>query len=120
VVLTADFDKENPAGRKPIDAFVKFRLLVARSLYNLWDEQVQYRRAIACVHASQQWQTAKFRFSRAKRHAVPVGVTRQDRSEPDRQNKTLSCNAKWRAAFPIYGSQIQPPVRGPRTVPRPK
>ena len=97
VVLTADSDKENPAGRKPIDAFVKFRLLVARSLYNLWDEQVQYRRAIACVHAFQaspQRQTAKFPFSRATRHAVPVGVTRQDRSEPDRQNKTLSCNAK--------------------------
>jgi hypothetical protein len=40
VVLTADGDKKNTAGRKPIDALVMF---VVQSLYNLSDEQVEYQ-----------------------------------------------------------------------------
>jgi len=43
VVLTADSDKKNSAGRKPIDALVMFRMLVVQSLYNLSDEQAEYQ-----------------------------------------------------------------------------
>jgi IS5 family transposase len=43
VVLTADSDKKNTAGRKPIDALVMFRMLVVQSLYNLSDEQAEYQ-----------------------------------------------------------------------------
>ena len=43
VVLTADNDKKNSAGRNPIDALVMFRMLVVQSLYNLSDEQAEYQ-----------------------------------------------------------------------------
>src|ERR1700704_313463 len=43
VVLTADVDKKNTAGRKPIDALVMFRMLILQSLYNLSDEQAEYQ-----------------------------------------------------------------------------
>ena len=41
VVLTAAGSKKSPAGRKPIDALVLFRMLVLQSLYNLSDEQIE-------------------------------------------------------------------------------
>ena len=43
VVLTPVNEKKSPAGRKPIDAIVMFRMLVLQSLYNLSDEQVEYQ-----------------------------------------------------------------------------
>src|ERR1700748_1057465 len=43
VVLTAVGSKKSPAGRKPIDALVLFRMLVLQSLYNLSDEQIEYQ-----------------------------------------------------------------------------
>src|SRR5580704_12262476 len=43
VVLTPVKEKKSPAGRKPIDAIVMFRMLVLQSLYNLSDEQVEYQ-----------------------------------------------------------------------------
>jgi len=43
VVLTADEARKSPAGRKPIDAIVMFRMLVLQSLYNLSDEQIEYQ-----------------------------------------------------------------------------
>jgi transposase, IS5 family len=43
VVLTAAGSKKSPAGRKPIDALVLFRMLVLQSLYNLSDEQIEYQ-----------------------------------------------------------------------------
>jgi len=43
VVLTADEAKKSPAGGKPIDALVLFRMLVLQSLYNLSDDQVEYQ-----------------------------------------------------------------------------
>jgi len=36
-------EKKSPAGRKPIDVMVMFRMLVLQSLYNLSDEQVEYQ-----------------------------------------------------------------------------
>jgi IS5 family transposase len=41
-VLTRS-EKKSPAGRKPIDVMVMFRMLVLQSLYNLSDEQVEYQ-----------------------------------------------------------------------------
>ena len=43
VVLTAVGSKKSPAGRKPIDALVLFRMLVLQSFYNLSDEQIEYQ-----------------------------------------------------------------------------
>lgn len=43
VVLRSDEARKSPAGRKPIDAIVMFRMLVLQSLYNLSDEQVEYQ-----------------------------------------------------------------------------
>ena len=43
VVLTAAAEKKSPAGRKPIDAMVMFRMLILQSLYNLSDEQIEYQ-----------------------------------------------------------------------------
>jgi IS5 family transposase len=43
VVLTGDEAKKSPAGRKPIDALVLFRMLVLQPLYNLSDEQIEYQ-----------------------------------------------------------------------------
>jgi IS5 family transposase len=43
VVLKPDEARKSPAGRKPIDAIVMFRMLVLQSLYNLSDEQVEYQ-----------------------------------------------------------------------------
>jgi transposase, IS5 family len=43
VVLRPDEARKSPAGRKPIDAIVMFRMLVLQSLYNLSDEQVEYQ-----------------------------------------------------------------------------
>ena len=45
VVLTPDEARKSSAGRKPLDAILMFRMLVLQSLYNLSDEQVEYRRA---------------------------------------------------------------------------
>jgi transposase, IS5 family len=42
-VLTLVSEKKSPAGRKPIDVIVMFRMLVLQSLYNLSDEQVEYQ-----------------------------------------------------------------------------
>jgi hypothetical protein len=42
-VLTPASEKKSPAGRKPIDVMVMFRMLVVQSLYNLSDEQVEYQ-----------------------------------------------------------------------------
>ena len=42
-VLTPVGEKKSPAGRKPIDVMVMFRMLVLQSLYNLSDEQVEYQ-----------------------------------------------------------------------------
>jgi hypothetical protein len=42
-VLTPVSEKKSPAGRKPIDVMVMFRMLVLQSLYNLSDEQVEYQ-----------------------------------------------------------------------------
>ena len=43
VVLTADEARKSPAGRKPFDAILMFRMLILQSLYNLSDEQVEYQ-----------------------------------------------------------------------------
>ncbi len=43
VVLTADEAKKSPAGRKPIDALMLFRMLVLQSLYNLSDDRIEYQ-----------------------------------------------------------------------------
>ena len=43
VVLTPDQARKSPAGRKPFDAILMFRMLVLQSLYNLSDEQVEYQ-----------------------------------------------------------------------------
>jgi transposase, IS5 family len=43
VVLTPLAEKKSNAGRKPLDAVLKFKLLVLQSLYNLSDEQVEYQ-----------------------------------------------------------------------------
>ena len=43
VVLTPDEAKKSPAGRKPCDAILMFRMLILQSLYNLSDEQVEYQ-----------------------------------------------------------------------------
>jgi len=43
VVLTPEDAKKSPAGRKPLDALVLFRMLVLQSLYNLSDDQVEYQ-----------------------------------------------------------------------------
>lgn len=43
VVLTPEEAKKSKAGRKPFDAMVMFRMLVLQSLYNLSDEQIEYR-----------------------------------------------------------------------------
>jgi IS5 family transposase len=43
VVLTSKAEKKSPAGRKPFDVIVMFRMLVLQSLYNLSDEQVEYQ-----------------------------------------------------------------------------
>ena len=43
VVLTPDEEKKSPAGRKPSDAILMFRMLILQSLYNLSDEQVEYQ-----------------------------------------------------------------------------
>ena len=43
VVLTPDEEKKSPAGRKPLDAILMFRMLILQSLYNLSDEQVEYQ-----------------------------------------------------------------------------
>src|ERR1700726_4183179 len=42
-VLTPVSEKKSPAGRKPIDTMVMFRMVVFQSLYNLSDEQVEYQ-----------------------------------------------------------------------------
>lgn len=42
-VLTPGNEKKSPAGRKPIDVMVMFRMLVLQTLYNLSDEQVEYQ-----------------------------------------------------------------------------
>ena len=42
-VLTPVSEKKSPAGRRPIDVMVMFRMLVLQSLYNLSDEQVEYQ-----------------------------------------------------------------------------
>jgi hypothetical protein len=42
-VLRPASEKKSPAGRKPIDAMVMFRMLVLQSLYNLSDEQIEYQ-----------------------------------------------------------------------------
>ena len=47
-VLTPVSERKSPAGRKPIDVMVMFRMLVLQSLYNLSDEQVEYQCAIGC------------------------------------------------------------------------
>ena len=52
-VLRPASEKKSPAGRKPIDAMVMFRMLVLQSLYNLCDEQVEYQvRDVCPVKAS--------------------------------------------------------------------
>jgi IS5 family transposase len=43
VVLTPDEARKSPAGRKPFDAILMFRMLILQSLYNLSDEQVEYQ-----------------------------------------------------------------------------
>jgi IS5 family transposase len=43
VAVTPDESRKSPAGRKPIDVLVLFRMLVLQSLYNLSDEQVEYQ-----------------------------------------------------------------------------
>src|SRR5450759_5201692 len=42
-VLRPVSEKKSTAGRKPIDVMVMFRMLVLQSLYNLSDEQVEYK-----------------------------------------------------------------------------
>jgi IS5 family transposase len=43
VVLTPDEAKKSPAGRKPTDAIVLFRMLVLQALYNLSDEETEFQ-----------------------------------------------------------------------------
>ena len=43
VVLTPACERKSNAGRKPLDAVLKFKMLVLQSLYNLSDEQVEYQ-----------------------------------------------------------------------------
>jgi IS5 family transposase len=43
VVLTPPSAKKSNAGRKPLDAVLKFKMLILQSLYNLSDEQVEYQ-----------------------------------------------------------------------------
>jgi transposase, IS5 family len=42
-VLTPAEARKSPAGRKPIDAIVLFRMLVLQALYNLSDEEAEYQ-----------------------------------------------------------------------------
>ena len=42
-VLTPASERKSNAGRKPLDAVLKFKMLVLQSLYNLSDEQVEYQ-----------------------------------------------------------------------------
>src|SRR5271157_1004549 len=41
--LTPEEAKKSTAGRKPFDAILMFRMLILQSLYNLSDEQIEYR-----------------------------------------------------------------------------
>ena len=43
VVLTLASERKSNAGRKPLDAVLKFKMLVLQLLYNLSDEQVEYQ-----------------------------------------------------------------------------
>jgi IS5 family transposase len=43
VVLRPASERKSNAGRKPLDAVLKFKMLVLQSLYNLSDEQVEYQ-----------------------------------------------------------------------------
>jgi transposase, IS5 family len=43
VVLTPESERRSTAGRKPLDAVLKFKMLVLQSLYNLSDEQAEYQ-----------------------------------------------------------------------------
>ncbi len=43
MVLTPASERKSNAGRKPLDAVLKFKMLVLQSLYNLSDEQVEYQ-----------------------------------------------------------------------------
>jgi len=43
VAVTPDESRRSPAGRKPIDVLMLFRVLVLQSLYNLSDGQVEYQ-----------------------------------------------------------------------------
>jgi transposase, IS5 family len=43
VVLTPAADRKSNAGRKPLDAVLKFKMLVLQSLYNLSDAQTEYQ-----------------------------------------------------------------------------
>lgn len=43
VLLTPASERKSNAGRKPLDAVLKFKMLVLQSLYNLSDEQVEYQ-----------------------------------------------------------------------------
>ena len=38
-----DLPRKSPAGRKPIDAILMFKLLILQRLYNLSDEQLEYQ-----------------------------------------------------------------------------
>ena len=42
-VLTPAEARKSPAGRKPIDSMVLFRMLVLQALYNLSDEEAEYQ-----------------------------------------------------------------------------
>ena len=42
VMLPAASERKSNAGRKPLDAALKFKMLVLQPLYNLSDEQVEY------------------------------------------------------------------------------
>ena len=70
-VLTPASEKKSPAGRKPIDVMVMFRMLVLQSLYNLSDEQRSSTRS-AVVHAVSG---ARHRGRHSGRHDV-VAVPR--------------------------------------------
>ena len=74
VVLTADADKKNTAGRKPIDALVMFRMLVVQSLYNLSDEQAEYQARDRLSFT--RFPGARHRGSHSRRHDA-VAVSRE-------------------------------------------
>jgi hypothetical protein len=99
-------ERKGPAGRKPIDVVLMFKILILQRLYNLSDDQTEYqirdrgRRPGACVKAKYDWQRSLVKVARPSSEPSECTLNRSTRWFNGSYPKTITTTMAFSASRP--------------------